>query len=91
MVAMTKQARAVARKLERLIETALMPGRFISYNAGFSFVRDLEAVEKRLSTCLSANPEQAVGLYETFLAGCYEKANETHSSRTSVNASTRQE
>ncbi len=62
--------------MERLIETALMPGRFISYNAGFSFVRDLEAVEERLSKCLSANPAQAVGLYETLLAGCYEKAGE---------------
>jgi hypothetical protein len=32
--------------MERLVETALMPGRFISYNAGFSFVRDLEAGER---------------------------------------------
>ncbi|MBI1876293.1 MAG: hypothetical protein HYS05_20705 [Acidobacteria bacterium] len=66
--------------MERLIETALMPGRFVSYNAGFSFVRELEAVEKRLSKWLSANPAQAVGLYETFLAGCYEKAGEIHDS-----------
>lgn len=62
--------------MERLIETALRPGRFIPYNAGFSFVRDLEAVEERLSTGLAANPAQAVGLYEAFLAGCYEKAGE---------------
>lgn len=72
---MIKQAR-LTRQMERLIETALMPGRFVSYNAGFSFVRDLETVGKRLSKCLSANPAQAVGLYETFLAGCYEKAGE---------------
>lgn len=66
---MTKQARALTWQMERVIETALMPGRFISYNAGFSFVRHLEAVERRLSKCPSANPAQAVGLYETFLAG----------------------
>jgi len=73
---MTRQARAFTTQMERLIETALMPGRFISYNAGFSFVRTLRAVEERLSTCLAANPAQAVGLYEAFLAGCYEKAGE---------------
>ena len=71
---MSEQARALTRQMERLIKTALMPGRFISYNAGFSFVRDLEAVERRLSKCLSANSPQAVGLWETFLAGCSEKA-----------------
>ena len=49
-------------------------------SCGFSFVRDLEAVEQRLSTCLAANPAQAVGLYETFLAGCYEKAGEVDDS-----------
>jgi hypothetical protein len=73
---MTKQARTGAKQLERLIETALMPGRFVSYNAGFSFVRGLETVEQRLLQCLPENPAQAVRLYETFLAGCYEKANE---------------
>jgi hypothetical protein len=33
---MTQQAVALKRGIERPIETALMPGRFISYNAGFS-------------------------------------------------------
>jgi len=73
---MTKQAVALKRQMERTIETALMPGRFIPYNAGFSFVRGLDAVEQRLSTSAAANPAQAVDLYETFLAGCYEKAGE---------------
>lgn len=73
---MTKQVRALTKQIERMIEAALMPGRFISYNAGFSFVRNLDAVEKRLSECLSANPAQAVDLYEAFLAGCYQKADE---------------
>ena len=73
---MTKQAIALKRQMERTIETALMPGRFITYNAGFSFVRGLDAAEKRLSTLVAANLAQTVDLYETFLAGCYEKAGE---------------
>ena len=71
-----KSSRAFTRQMEHVIEMALLPGGCISYNAIFSFVRDLEAVEKRLSKSLSADPAQAVGLYETFLAGCYEKAGE---------------
>lgn len=72
---MTRKPRALTRQFERLIETALMPGRFVAYNASFSFVRGLEAVEQRLAKDLSMDPAQAA-LYETFLAGCYEKAEE---------------
>lgn len=75
-LAMTRKPRALTRQMERLIETALMPGRFVAYNTSFSFVRDLEAVEQRLAKDLSMDPPQAVALYETFLAGCYEKAEE---------------
>jgi len=73
---MTRKPRALTRQFERLIETALTPGRFVSYNASFSFVRDLEAAEQRLAKGLSMDPAQAVAFYETFLAGCYEKAEE---------------
>jgi hypothetical protein len=62
--------------MERLIELALMPGRFISYHADFSFVEELSTVEKQLAILISTDPAQAVSLYETFLAGCYEKAEE---------------
>jgi hypothetical protein len=34
--------------MERLIESALAPGRSIFYNANFDFVPDLEAVEEQL-------------------------------------------
>ncbi len=43
---MTKQRRALTKQMERLIETALTPGRFVSYNASLSFVRDLEAATR---------------------------------------------
>ncbi|MBI1876178.1 MAG: hypothetical protein HYS05_20115 [Acidobacteria bacterium] len=73
---MTRKPRALTKQFERVIETALIPGRFVSYDASFSFVRDLEAVERRLATAHSTDPPQAVALYETLLAGCYEKAEE---------------
>jgi hypothetical protein len=53
-----------------------MPGCFISYHADFSFVEELSTVEKQLAKLISTDPAQAVSLYETFLAGCYEKAEE---------------
>jgi tetratricopeptide (TPR) repeat protein len=62
--------------MERLIESALMPGRYISHHADLSFVEELGAVEKQLAKLISTDPAQAVSLYETFLAGCYEKAEE---------------
>jgi len=58
---MTHQAVARKRQMEHTIETVLMPGRFISYNAGFSFVRGLDAVEQQLSTSVAANPAQGRG------------------------------
>jgi hypothetical protein len=62
--------------MERLIETALAPGRFVSYHATFSFVSKLEAVEHQLAKLIRTAPAQAVALYETFITGCHEKAEE---------------
>jgi len=73
---MTRKLRAVTKQMERLIESALMPGRFISHHADFSFVEELSIVEKQLAKLISTDPAQAVSLYKTFLAGCYEKAEE---------------
>ena len=64
------------KQMERLIESTLMPGRYISHHADFSFVEELGIVEKQLAKITSTDPAQAVSLYETFLAGCYEKAGE---------------
>lgn len=73
---MTRKPRGLTGQMEQLIESALAPGRFISYYANFDFVGDLEAAEKQIASLAPTAPESAVSLYETFLAGCYEKAEE---------------
>jgi hypothetical protein len=62
--------------LEAAIEIALQPGRFIAYRAGWDFVSSLEEVAGQLETLVRADARRAINLYETFLAGCYEKAEE---------------
>ena len=58
------------------LEAALQPGRFIAYGAGWDFVSSLEGVAAQLERLVRADPGRAVSLYETFLAGSYEKAEE---------------
>lgn len=59
------------------IEIALDPGRFISYGQSGNFVHDLERVKSRVDALAAGGEaERSVRLYETFLAGCYEKAEE---------------
>ncbi len=62
--------------LERSIEDALQPDRFISYGASHGFVPDLEQVAGEIEKIARADGERAARLYEAFIAGCYEKAEE---------------
>ena len=65
------------KKQDRLIsamESALAPGYLISYHASFEFIGHLEEVEKQIASLVASEPERAVQLYETFIAGCHEKA-----------------
>jgi len=62
--------------LEAAVEVALQPGRFIAHRAGWDFVSSLEVVAGQLETLVRTDAKRAVVLYETFLAGCYEKAEE---------------
>jgi hypothetical protein len=62
--------------LEAAIEARLQPGRFIGSRSGGEFVAGLEGVAGQLAKLVHADPERAVALYETFLAGCYEKVEE---------------
>src|ERR1700730_9411973 len=73
---MRKTPRNLTAQMERSIEMALAPGHFISYKANFDFVRDLEAAEKQIALLVLAEPKRAVSLYESFLSGCYAKAEE---------------
>jgi tetratricopeptide (TPR) repeat protein len=59
------------------IEQAVDLGRFVHYRESWEFVSDLEDVKRRLDELVSQGESQrAVPLYEVFLAGCYEKADE---------------
>jgi tetratricopeptide (TPR) repeat protein len=62
--------------MDNIIESALQPGRFIGWNEGFSFVSELSHLEAEIAKTVSAGPARAVALYETFIAGCYLKAEE---------------
>ena len=59
------------------LEKALQPGRFIAYNASFDFVQGLEEIHTRLKAMIGAGEGAAAAAYlETFIAACYEKADE---------------
>ena len=60
-----------------VLEHALDLGEFISYNHSWDFVRSLEEVKQKIDDLVKdGQAERAVGLYEIFLSGCYEKADE---------------
>lgn len=64
-------------RLEQAIEDALVPGAFIGYRGSWNFVENLEAVKTELDALVKqGRAARAVGLYETFIAGCYEKSEE---------------
>jgi len=73
---MTRQRPTHRDALETAIESALEPGHFVGYGAGADFVSGLEEVAAKIGRLLESNPDRAVLLYETFLAGCYEKVEE---------------
>ncbi|MFO0980390.1 MAG: hypothetical protein U1E76_01380 [Planctomycetota bacterium] len=62
--------------VETAIEAALCPGEFINHNASWSFVDDLEGPARAIENIVKTDAARAVRLYETYLAGCYEKAEE---------------
>ncbi len=62
--------------IETAIEGAFRPGDFVPERATWSFVSELEAVEKKVAALVATDPARAVALFETFLAGAYEKAEE---------------
>lgn len=77
---MTSKARSKADPFEREIERALNPGAFISERSCDGFVSGLDRVSARIDELIGTEPARAVVLYETFLAGCFEKADEVDDS-----------
>ncbi len=68
---------------EQKIELALSPGEFIRDQGCCAFVRGLEQVASEIDALHDA--ARAAGLYETFLAGCAEKAEELDDSSANFN------
>ncbi len=62
--------------LEQAIEAALSPGRFISYNAAWSFVHDVQGVANDIEKIIKKEPDRTAYLFEAFIVACHEKANE---------------
>ena len=62
--------------IENEIELALSPGSYIRDRACFSFVSSLVEVATQIAELQTTDAARAAGLYETFLAGCREKAEE---------------
>jgi len=63
--------------LGQVIESALDLGEFISYGQSWDFVNELEEVKSQIDDLVkTGEAERAVSLYEVFLSGCYEKAEE---------------
>jgi tetratricopeptide (TPR) repeat protein len=77
---MKRKPRRGADPFERQIELALNPGAFIPDRACYSFVSELEEVAATIAKLIKPDAVRASALYETFLAGCYEKAEELHDS-----------
>lgn len=62
--------------IEKAIEAALSPGRFIPYNAAWSFLEDVQGVADDIGKIIRKEPARAARLYEIFIAACHEKADE---------------
>ncbi len=70
-----------SRAIESAIERALRPGTFIHFGSGAAFIRGLESVAARVERLSAAGDhEQALNLYELFIAACNEKAAEVDDS-----------
>jgi len=66
------------------IENALDLGSFVDYKHSYAFISGVEAVKGKIDKLLPKDPQQAIHLFEVFIAGCYEKANEVDDSSGSL-------
>lgn len=62
--------------IESAIEDSLRPDDYIEYNSSWSFVSELEKVKNKIDNVVNKEPIRAIDLIETFIAACYEKAEE---------------
>src|SRR5947209_1069935 len=83
---MTKRKARRRDPMDRTIEAALQPGRFVPWSACSSFVSGLSLVEEEIGKLIASEPSRAAGLYETFIAGCNKKADEIDDSNGELGA-----
>ena len=64
-------------ELDLAIQQALAPGSFVGYRDSWEFVQGVDTVRHKIVPLIKeGEPSRAVGLLETFIAGCYEKSEE---------------
>ncbi|MBZ5621117.1 MAG: hypothetical protein LAQ69_20685 [Acidobacteriia bacterium] len=73
---MKRKPRGKGDPIEHQMEQALDPGGFIGDHECFSFVSGLDKTAAHIRNLIKIDPVRAIALYETFLAGCYAKADE---------------
>lgn len=73
---MTRRSQSRVDPLEHPIEQALAPGNFIPDAGCYEFVSELEQVKGHIDELIGSDAARCVSLYESFLAGCYQKAEE---------------
>ena len=73
---MAKRTQRRRDEIEQAIESALAPGTFVGYSEAWSFVSELEEVASAVEQLLPVEPDRATFLYEIFIGGCYDKADE---------------
>jgi tetratricopeptide (TPR) repeat protein len=66
--------------MKRMIENALRPGHFIGWREADAFSIGLRQTQVAIAALMKSRPERTVALYETFIAGCAEKADEVDGS-----------
>lgn len=73
---MSRPPKGQPEPIEAAIERAFQPGRFIDDRSNWDFVAGLEGLAAKVEKLTAKAPKRAVDIYETLLAGCYEKAEE---------------
>ena len=71
-----KPTRAKPDPIERSMEIALRPEGYVKYDDTWPFVQGLQQVKDVIEDLVHSQPDRAIQLVETFIAGCYEKAEE---------------
>ena len=62
--------------IELLLEDALQFGHYVDWNEGGYFVSCLEKIANDIGKLVNSDPSRAAALYQSFIAGCNEKAEE---------------